>query len=407
VTAYFIEWLSLLGRWLHLIAGIAWIGSSFYFVWLNNHVIKPDDDSLLARGVGGEAWLVHGGAFYSAQKYSVAPTTLPHTLHWFYWEAYTTFLSGFFLLCLMYYGQAEIYLIDPRVMPLSKPAGIALALSFIIFGWLIYDAICRSPLGRNARATGVAVLLLVISSAWGLCHLFSGRGAFIEFGAMLGSIMVANVFFVIIRGQRKLVRALQEGREPDPEDGRRGSLRSTHNTYFTLPVLFTMTSNHYAITYGARYNWLVLIALSIAGVLIRVYFIARHATDAHGKPASALAVWPAALAALILAALIAALKPATSMTASASANAANIEFAQIRKIVTQRCVPCHAETPSQPGFVAAPKGVMLDTPEQILLHLAVMQQQLVTGTMPVANLTGMKDEERAHVLDWIQRGAPH
>ena len=408
MTAYVIEWLSLLGRWLHLVAGIAWIGSSFYFIWLNNHMTASTDAALTARGVESELWSVHGGKFYGAQKYRVAPSQLPATLHWFYVDAYTTFLSGFFLLCLNYYGQAEIYLIDPRIAMLSKPLAIALAMGFIVGSWLVYDAVCCSPLRHNAKAAASVLAAFFVVVAWGLCHLFSGRGAFIEFGAILGSIMVANVFFVIIPGQRKMVRALQESREPDPEDGKRGTLRSTHNTYFTLPVLFTMTSNHYAITYGARYNWLVLIAISMAGLLIRVYFVARHKAHERGGCTSPLA---AALAVLILAAVAFALAPAQSQFAAASASTAtttaNTEFARMQHIVAQRCTTCHASTPTQPGFVAPPKDVLLDSPDQILLHVAAMQQQLSTRAMPVANLTAMTEEERAELLAWIQRGAPH
>jgi uncharacterized membrane protein len=405
VTAYLLEWLSLLGRWLHLIAGIAWIGSSFFFIWLNNHLLTPTDTTQTTRGVAGETWMVHGGAFYHAQKYRVAPSALPDSLHWFYWEAYTTFLSGLFLLCLMYYGQAEVYLIDPRVMPLTKPVAIALGIGFIVSGWLIYDAICRSPLGRNVRNTGVVVALLFGVTAWGLCQVFSGRGAFIEFGAMIGSIMVANVFFVIIPGQRRLVNAMLEGRTPDPEDGRRGSLRSTHNTFLTLPVLFTMTSNHYAITYGAHYNWLVLIALSIAGALIRVYFVKRHTQrDRNGRTSPL----PLALAAFIFIGLIVTLAPTPSATAiTHSKPDIASEFAHVQHIVQQRCATCHTATPTQPGFVAPPKGVELDTPEKILIHVAAMQQQLTTRAMPVGNLTGLTDDERAELLDWMQRGTLH
>src|SRR6266403_595242 len=283
MSAYVIDWLSLLGRWVHLITGIAWIGASFYFVWLDNHLLPPTGELLSRKGVGGELWAVHGGGFYNAQKYRVAPQVLPAYLHWFYWEAYSTFLSGFFLLGLLYYAQAEIYLIDPRVAHLSKPAAIAIGVAVIVGGWLIYDALCRSVLKQRDTWLAAVLALLFSAAAFALCRLFSGRGAFIEFGAMLGTIMVANVFFVIIPGQREMVRAKREGRDPDPEAGLRGKLRSVHNTYFTLPVLFTMISNHYAMTFGAHYNWLVLIALCAAGVLIRVYFVARPKRHERGR----------------------------------------------------------------------------------------------------------------------------
>src|SRR4051812_43249822 len=221
MTAYLLDWLSLLGRWAHLITGIAWIGASFYFVWLDNHLLPPTRKEVLDAGVGGEVWAMHGGGFYNAQKYKLAPASLPETLHWFYWEAYSTWLTGFFLLCLLYFGQPQIYLIDPSVMALSGPAAIAVALAFLVGGWLAYDGLCR-VLGHNERALAVAVTALCGAIAFGLCALFSGRGAYILFGATLGTMMVANVFFVIIPGQREMVKAKVEGRAPDPVFGVRG-----------------------------------------------------------------------------------------------------------------------------------------------------------------------------------------
>jgi uncharacterized membrane protein len=400
MSAYLLEWLSLLGRWLHLVAGIAWIGSSFYFIWLDNHLVAPTDPALGRRGVAGELWSVHGGGFYNAHKYRVAPETLPPTLHWFYWEAYTTFLSGFFLLCLLYYGQAEVYLIDPTVAAVSKPAAIAIGIAFLIGGWLIYDGLCRSPLGRNARALAVVLTVLLSAAAWALCHLFSGRGAYMEFGAMLGTIMVANVFFVIIPGQRELVRAKQEGREPDPKHGIAGKLRSTHNTYFTLPVLFVMISHHYAMTYGARENWLVLIAICAAGVSMRLYFVARHKAHERNGRTSLL---PAALGLLTLAGVAFALMP-QPRGGSALGNGG---FARIQAIVAQRCTSCHSANPTQSGFNAPPNGLLLDTPERILAHTEQMRQQIATRAMPLGNITGITEEERSEMLAWIDRGAPH
>ena len=401
MSAYLIEWLSLFGRWVHLITGIAWIGSSFYFVWLDNHLQAPRDFELTRKGVAGELWAVHGGGFYNAQKYQTAPAKLPLTLHWFYWEAYSTFLSGIFLLCLLYFGQAEVYLIDPAVAALSKPAAIVIAIAFLVAGWLVYDLLCRTALARRGLwlAAGVSALLSV--AAWGLCQLFSGRGAFIEFGAMIGTIMVANVFFVIIPGQREMVRAKQEGREPDPESGRRGKLRSVHNTYFTLPVLFTMISNHYATTFGSHWNWLVLIAMCAAGALIRAWFVARHKADERGGRTP---WWTAALGLALLAAVVVALAPAAP-TASTSTASPQQEFARIQAIIHVRCVSCHAAAPTQPGFAVAPKGMMLETPEQIIAHLPLIQVQVATRVMPVANLTAMTDAERADLLQWIQHGA--
>jgi len=256
-----------------MIVGIAWIGASFYFVWLDNHLQPVAEQADTDKGVGGEIWSVHGGGFYHAQKYQVAPPELPPTLHWFKWEAYSTWLSGMFLLCLMYWYSAEIYLIDSNVADLSKPVAILIGAACIVIGWFAYDKLCHSKIGDNERAMAAIMFVVLSIVAWGLCQLFSGRGAYMHFGAMLGTIMVANVFFVIIPGQKDLVTAKQEGRMPDPIHGIRGKQRSVHNTYFTLPVLFVMISNHYAMTHAHEYNWLILIAISLAGALIRVFFL--------------------------------------------------------------------------------------------------------------------------------------
>jgi uncharacterized membrane protein len=404
MSAFALDFLSLLGRWVHLVTGIAWIGASFYFVWLDDHLLPPTDEALLRKGVGGELWAVHGGGFYNAQKYRLAPQVLPQSLHWFYWEAYSTFLSGTFLLCLLYYAQAEIYLIDPDVAALTKPEAISIGVAFIFGGWLVYDMLCRGPLARRPAWLAGAIALLSCAAAYGLCHFFSGRGAFIQFGAMLGTIMVANVFFVIIPGQKEMVRAKREGREPDSAAGLRGKVRSVHNTYFTLPVLFTMISSHYALTFGARHNWLVLIAMCAAGALIRVYFVSRHKSHLRGGRTSP---WPALLGVLVLAATAAALAPRATPSAASPASTPAAEFSAVQRIVTERCTPCHAASPTEPGFSAAPKGLVLDTPEAVLSHAAVIAPQVRSRAMPIGNLTGMTDPERTRLLDWIQHGAPH
>ena len=428
---YLFDWASLLGRWLHLITGIAWIGASFYFVWLDNHLLPPKREQLIDAGIGGEVWAVHGGGFYNAQKYKTAPAELPDHLHWFYWEAYTTWLSGFFLLCLLYFGQAEIYLIDPTVMPLSKFAAIGIALAFLVVGWLVYDGLCRSPLGRNDKALGAVLFVLLGVSAYALCHLFSGRGAYILFGAVIGTMMVANVFFVIIPGQREMVNAKRDGRPLDPIYGLRGKQRSVHNTYFTLPVLFVMISNHYALTYGAKYNWLVLIAMAFAGAAIRAWFVARHRAHERGGKTTLL---PLAIGLAVLAGVIVALAPVGAGSGAASVNAPPVaidarddgdavsalsaiapnnaatptqRFATVQAIITARCVPCHAAQPTYAGFPAAPKGVRLDSTEAILAQQKTMQVQLSTKVMPIGNLTQMTDAERATVLAWLGDGAPH
>ena len=394
MEAYIFDWLNLLVRWLHFITGIAWIGSSFYFIWLDNHLEAPKDRAAAERGVGGELWSVHGGGFYHAQKYKVAPAELPETLHWFKWEAYTTWLSGMFLLILVYWYSAEVYLVDPTVASLSPMTAVGIAAAFIVGGWIVYDLLCRSPLGGNETAFGLVLLVLVSLLAWGLCQLFSGRGAYIHFGVVLGTIMVANVFFVIIPGQRQMVAAAARGESPDPAPGIRAKQRSVHNTYFTLPVLFVMTSNHFAMTYANDYNWVVLIAISLAGALIRIYFVARHKGNASPLPL--------VIAILLILAVSFMIAPKSTIAS------AHIEtnFADVRRVVHERCTTCHSARPTHPLFPAAPGGVELDSDAQIIAEaLRIHQQTVVTGVMPIGNLTDMSDEERVLIDQWFRSGA--
>jgi len=389
MEAYVIEWLNLLVRWLHVIAGIAWIGSSFYFIWLDDHLRPPADPADDARGVGGEVWSVHGGGFYHAQKYRGAPAVLPSPLHWFKWEAYTTWLSGVFLTALIYWYGASIYLVDPAVAELSPWQAVAIAVGFIVGGWVVYDQLCKSPLANDARLFGVVLLLACSLLAWGLCQLFSGRGAFVHFGAVLGTIMAANVLMVIIPGQKKMVAAAARGEAPDPIHGIRGKQRSVHNTYFTLPVLFVMTSNHFAMVYGHEFNWLILIGISLAGALIRVYFVARHK--------GAVSPLPAVVAVLLLLAIALALAPRPN------GGGATASLEEVHSVIAARCVSCHSSTPTHPAFPAPPLGITFDTKEQIVANAArIYQQTVVTRVMPIGNLTGMTEEERQLVADWYQ-----
>ncbi|MFQ5983596.1 MAG: urate hydroxylase PuuD [Woeseiaceae bacterium] len=394
MEAYIVDWLNILARWLHFITGIAWIGSSFYFVWLDNHLQAVKDPADDAKGVGGEVWSVHGGGFYHAQKYKVAPPELPETLHWFKWEAYTTWLSGIFLLALIYWYGAEVYLIDASVAKLSAPSAIGIAIAMIAGGWIIYDLLCRSPLGKDDAALGGVLFVLTGILAWGLCQLYSGRGAYIHFGAVLGTIMVANVFFVIIPGQRQMVAAAARGEDPDPAPGIRAKQRSVHNTYFTLPVLFVMISNHYAMTYGHRYNWLILMAISLAGALIRVYFVARH----KGRASTV----PFIVAALILLAVAAAIAPRSKAATSESA----VDFDQVRSVIHERCRTCHSASPTHFAFPAAPGGVMFDNDDQIVEDaFRIHQQTVITRVMPIGNLTEITEEERTLIDHWYRGGA--
>ena len=388
MEAFFFDWLNLLGRWVHFVTGIAWIGASFYFIWLDNHLEIPKDLSDKEKGVGGEVWSVHGGGFYRAEKYQVAPDKLPETLHWFKWEAYTTWLSGMFLLALVYWYGAEIYLIDSSVADLSQLSAVGISVFTIAGSWIVYDALCKSRLGQSETAFGAVLFALSVLLAWGFCQLYSGRGAYIHFGAVLGTIMVANVYFVIIPGQRRMVEAFESQIEPNPADGIRAKQRSVHNTYLTLPVLFTMTSNHYALTYSHQYNWLILVAFTLAGALIRVWFVARH--KKKGSPL------------LIVIALVILLAVAFSiMPKSRATLAAEVTLDTIRPVIRSRCTVCHSKSPSHIAFPAAPLGIMLDTDTQILAEAdRIHQQTVVFKAMPIGNLTVMNESERALIDTW-------
>lgn len=397
MEGYIVDWLNLLGRWAHMITGIAWIGASFYFVWLDNHLQAPEDTADVEKGVGGEVWSVHGGGFYHAQKYKVAPAKIPDTLHWFKWEAYTTWISGMFMLALIYWYSAEIYLIDPAVADISKPVAILIGCLTIIIGWIAYDLICKSKIGEDEKKLSIAVFAFVAIVAFVLSNVFSGRGAFIHYGAMLGTIMVGNVFFIIMPGQRAMVSSAERGEAPDPKHGIRAKQRSVHNTYFTLPVLFVMVSNHYAMTYGAAFNWLILLALTIAGALIRVYFVQRH----FGK-ASPLPIVAAFVILLVSSFLMA---PKTSASSEQTLSNEAI-FAKVNTIVQMRCISCHSMKPTQPGFAAAPKGILLESEDNVVKQAALIYQQtVVSKVMPIGNLTNMTDEERVVIDQWFLAGA--
>jgi uncharacterized membrane protein len=395
---YGLEWLNLLVRWLHVITGIAWIGASFYFVWLDNNIRPPAPGSELAKkGVSGELWAVHGGGFYNPQKYLVAPAELPKELHWFKWEAYSTWLSGFALLTIVYYFNAQAMMVDKTVADLSSLQAIGLGLGSLVVGWTVYDVLCRSKLGQHDLAFGAVIFAFLVGSAWVLTHYLSGRAAYIHVGGMIGTMMVANVLMLIIPGQRKMVNAMVAGLTPNPVHGLKAKQRSVHNNYFTLPVLFIMISNHYAMTYRHDHAWAVLAGIMLAGVLIRHFFNLRHRGRIEWKyPAMGLA---------LLAAVAVAIAPRAPVAAPAAASSA-AQFAQVKAIIDARCVSCHADRPTQPGFAAAPLGMALTTDAQIAQHAAKIYQQAVElKAMPLANLTGMTDAERAQIGAWYIAGA--
>ncbi|WDZ97528.1 urate hydroxylase PuuD [Herbaspirillum sp. WKF16] len=414
LVSYGVEWANLLVRWLHLITGIAWIGASFYFVWLDNSIRPPKAGSdLEKKGVSGELWAVHGGGFYNPQKYLVAPAELPQELHWFKWEAYATWITGVAMLFIVYYFNASAMMVDRSVANLSGIEAVGVGIGTLVLGWIVYDLLCRSPLGRKEGLLGLVMFVFIVAVAWLLTHLLSGRAAYIHVGAMIGTIMVGNVLMVIIPGQRKLVEAMKQGRSPDPIHGRRGKQRSVHNNYFTLPILFIMISNHYAMTYTHAYSWLVLAAIMAAGVLIRHFFNLRH----KGRVSVG---YPIAGAALLLAVAVAiaprpaprpaantgavTVDPAQSVPVAAAAG--GVDFGRVQEVVTQRCVSCHAAQPTQAGFATAPAGMMLQTPELIRQHAAKVYQRAVqTRDMPLANMTHMTDDERALIGAWFEAGA--
>jgi uncharacterized membrane protein len=398
LVPYGLEWMNLLVRWLHIITGIAWIGASFYFVWLDNSLKPPAPGGELARkGVAGELWAVHGGGFYNPQKYMVAPAELPADLHWFKWEAYSTWLSGFALLTIVYYFNAQAMMVDRSVADLSSWQAVGIGLGSLVLGWVVYDLLCRSKLGKHDLAFGAVIFAFLVGATWVLTHWLSGRAAYIHVGAMIGTIMVANVAMVIIPGQRKMVNAMIAGQKPDPIYGIRGKQRSVHNNYFTLPVLFIMISNHFAMTYRHEHAWAVLAGIMLAGVFIRHFFNLRHKGRVDWK-------YPAVGVVLLLAVAVA-IAPKPPAAASANANA-GAQFAAVQGIIQQRCVSCHAAHPTQAGFATAPAGVMLDDPHGIAQNAQRIYQQAVQlKAMPLANMTNMTDAERAQLAAWFESGA--
>lgn len=386
------EWLNLGLRWLHLTTGIAWIGSSFYFVWLDNHLKPPAQGS-----ASGELWSVHGGGFYHNQKYQVAPPTLPDDLHWFKWEAYWTWISGFSLLVLVYYIGAQSFLIDPAKAALSQPAAIGIGLFALGSGWLVYDALCRSPLGAHSRLFGAVWFAILVVAAFALSQVFSARGAYLHIGAMIGTVMVANVFFVIIPNQRKVVAALKAGEEPDPALGKAGKARSLHNNYMTLPVLFIMISHHYPMTYGATRPWLVLALLGATGVAIRHVFNLRH----KGRSGAPYMVLAAALVLLSIGYL--ALEKGTA----AGTGAAPRTYADVQPLFAKHCTGCHAAHPTNPAFSEPPLGVLLDSYAHARAVAPRIQKVAVEAEiMPLGNTTGMTRAERDTLGRWIAQGTP-
>ena len=397
-AAYLLDWANLLLRWAHVITAIAWIGSSFYFVFLDNSLTKPVDPDLVRKGVDGELWAVHGGGFYHPQKYMVAPKQMPEHLHWFYWEAYSTWLTGFGLFTVLYLFNAGTFLVDKSVYDWPASAAIAASLGFLVVCWLVYDVICRA-FGQKKNGdliVGVCLFVFVALASWLACQLFAGRAAFLLVGAMLATTMSANVFFWIIPGQRKVVAQLKAGLPVDPVYGWRAKQRSVHNTYFTLPVLIAMLSNHYGWLYTAKQNWLVLVLLMLAGALIRHSFVARHKAGVQGKRAP----WEHAIAGtVILLGMVFWMAPPPPSAAAIAAASKPVSFTEVKAVIDQRCVLCH-------NAQLQNKGIDLHTPELIQSHAqAVYQQAAILKLMPLNNATQITDDERAVIKRWFEAGA--
>jgi len=408
VDAHLTEWLNLGIRWIHMIVGIAWIGASFYFVWLENNLNRSNP----REGLSGDLWAIHGGGIYHLEKYKLAPPQMPENLHWFKWEAYTTWLSGVALLMVVYYLNPSLYLVLPG-SDLSPAAAVAIGFGSLIVGWFVYDLLCDSPLGKTPALLGLVLFVLVIAACWGYSQIFSGRAAYIHTGALIGTIMVGNVFRIIMPAQRALVRAIESDTTPDPTLPAKGLLRSRHNNYFTLPVLFIMISNHFPSTYGSQYNWLILAALGALSVLVRHYFNTRHDSN---RFAWAL---PAAAVGMICLAFVLSpnrqpvpqnLAPTTPEQASVGeqqeGTATHSAFNKVSSVIEERCTVCHSAKPTSSLFSAAPAGVMFDTPEQIQQMAAKIHAQTVASQiMPLGNITQMTQEERDLLASWIEQGA--
>jgi uncharacterized membrane protein len=401
MEAYLLDWANLLLRWLHVITAIAWIGSSFYFVFLDNNLQKPTSPDLLEKGVDGAMWAVHGGGFYNPQKYMVAPRKIHTKLHWFYWESYSTWLSGFALFTVLYLWNAGTFLIDKSLMDWAPTTAGFAAVGFLVGFWLVYDTVCRIfGFRKNGELIVAGLMIVVVALAsWLANQLFAGRAAFLLVGAMIATAMSANVFFWIIPGQRKVVAAMTSGEKYDASalaiHGKRGKQRSVHNTYFTLPVIFAMLSNHYSFLYTHEHRWILLFVMMFAGALIRQFFVQRHAFHL-GRARNP---WPfAAVGVVLILAVIVALRPA--QVAAPVVQAEPVTFAQVQAVLAQRCAMCHGEAMQM-------KGIRFDQTEAVKVNAqGIFQQVVVTRQMPLNNATGITEEERALISRWFQAGAP-
>jgi uncharacterized membrane protein len=384
---HLMEWLNIVVRVMHITFGIAWIGASFYFVFLENALNRKEN---IRDEIAGDLWAVHGGGFYYLEKYKVAPKTIPKHLHWFKYEAYFTWASGFALLFIIYYFNASALLIDSNVLKLSAAAAISISISSFIVAWVLYDLLCKSPLVKKGWLFTITGIVLLTGFAYFYSHVFGGRAAFIHFGAMIGTIMVANVFFVIIPSQKAMVNAAKKGVAPDPQKGKNALFRSLHNNYFTLPVLFVMVSNHFPSTFGNKYQWIVLAAITLGSAGIKHWLNVRE----RGQ----LSVWIMPASVLVLLAVAYVTAPQVS-----NAKCGEVSFAEVNAIIQERCISCHSSRPTDDVYTAPPNGVVYDTPNDIIKKKdLIMQRVVITKTMPQNNKTNMTPEEREVIRCWVE-----
>src|SRR5215470_16720600 len=389
------DWAGLIFRWLHVVAGMAWIGSSFYFIHLDLSLQSGKD---LPQGVAGEAWQVHGGGFYRIMKFLVAPKAMPDKLTWFKWEAYATWLSGFMLVVVVYYLDADLFLVDKSTLDLTATQAALFSLVSLVLAWLLYEGACRSRIAEHELAFVICGYAFLVGLTYAFTHVLSGRGAFNQIGAIIGTIMVANVFLVIIPNQKKTAAALLAGETPDRELGKVGKQRSVHNNYLTLPVIVLMISNHYPLLFATRYNWLIVAIVFALGPVIRHFFNSRHA--GHGSPWW---VWGVAAAGMAAIALLSAAGPREANTAAAP----GATFAEVERIVSTRCSMCHAAEPVWPSLAMAPKAIRLDEADQIRRHARLIGRNAAwSSAMPPGNITEMTSSERAAIAAWLAAGAP-
>lgn len=388
MEAFILDWLSLFFRWFHVIAGIAWIGASFYFIWLDLSLTTPPEWKK-KKGIKGDLWAIHGGGIYEVAKYECEPEAMPAKLHWFKWEAYTTWITGFILLTIMYYWGAHQYLIDPDKLALTQLQAILLSLACIFSGFIIYELLIKSPIQHSPKIFALCIFSILVVYAYFLNEVFTGRAAYLHVGAIIGTIMAANVLFGIMPAQRELVRAIEAGEKPDPKPALLAKLRSTHNNYFTLPLIFIMISNHYPMTYGHENSWLILVMISLNAAFVRHYFNLKH----QGKHQPWILVLGSIFLLLIIGYMIP--KPVADTSDVLSDN-------EVLEITRLRCTSCHAQDPTQTGIVAPPSGVVLESLDHLKQNRNRVLQAIQTNYMPLANITKMTNEERQNMMNWLR-----